>query len=82
MGVFRPSEGRGLNKFLKKLLQRNGLCGLDTIKETTKVSLSKVKDAINNGKDANKSKQEIIDGVVNEYEKKAVKSYLDQYPLH
>ena len=75
-------ETKGSEVKNDKLLEKNDLRGLLTIIDTTKVTLSIVKDAINNGKDAKKSKQEIIDGVTGDYQKNAVKSYLDQHPLN
>ena len=81
---YKPEEVATKGSEVKNddLLEKDAQKGLAAIQETTKVTLSNVKDAINNGKGANKSKQEIIDGVDDKYEKNAVKSYLDQHPLN
>ena len=87
-GVYYSWKPRGETVTFGKQVGKNAFVikhpksGLAAIKETTKVTLSNVKDAINNGKDAKISKQEIIDGVKGDYQKNAVKSYLDQHPLN
>ena len=79
----KGEKSKGMQVKNDALLKTEIQQGLAAIKETTKVTLRNIKNAIQNGKDANKSEGEIIGGIKdNEYEKNAVESYFKQHPLN
>ena len=70
-------KSKGIQVKNDALLKTDTQQGLAAIKETTKVTLSYVKDAIEGGNRAGKKYKQIIKEMGNLYERNAVKSYFD-----